>query len=1584
MPKSILSFSTRALLFGLACGVSSTAIGGVTLPNESYVLPTEVYVTIESGGFVFSDTGSGSDAYAKIIMSGNVVGYSPIISDDNRPNWDPDFTYAMSHSIWGGGYTEPIVIEFYDDDTGAVGGADDYFGRYVANFDFGSDPFNFVGSSRTFQLTGGLGGEFTGSIRADSLKVQLQSGQAWNAGERLILRDDRQFGEVSVFSGGTLTLPAGAEVGSGGALNIVTGGTVNANGSVTVSGGRLVDGTGGFNLATNQGLIVSADGEGEFSGDQNYSDGNWLVVESGGDVSVGGKLDVGRFGNGSVTVYGAGSTLTTNTDSGSGSFWGLVGNAGGSFRDGAHVEMGDLWLTAGSGPTSSSSLAVRTGATFEVGNLNLGTSLRGTGTLLVTDAGSVVTQRGVSTLTVGSDLAGSTAVGEITVGSGGRFVTGIGVTMIKKTGNVEVEIDGVFELKGDLVVDDGRFFQKFGSTFNHSASEVLRFRNTAIVRMAGSHDFSHGKIVEVLSGSSLTSINGFDIGHVGTGNVKVDGVGTHVITSLVGGAGSGGDWGAGDGRGDVLLSNGAKWRMDGGGMRLADLNAAAGAIGNVSITSGGEMTLVGDMKLATGLFGQATLNITGAGSLLIQDSGASLEVGSSVAGSVSTARINIDGGRFETGSGAITIGKTGWVNIDGGAFAIKGDIHVAGGTFRFDSGGFNIASGKSMRFSEGGGGEFQSGFNLGNDISLNIESGSSLTFTGGLKVGSPGGQGTILVDGVGSRLNVGTGLVSDSYFGRHDRSGVVVSHQAKLTVDGNVYFADLSIAASISDFDVLSGGSFTVTGDMSLARGSMGKATINVDGVGSYVFQSGHSILTVGGGTQGSISEGTINLSDGGKLTTGSRGAKIEETGLVNIEGGFFKATGKVDVDGGILRQSSGTLLLTAGNDLRFFNGGRGEFNGGQQELRGDQLQILSGSDVSMWRNFNLGGAGVGILAVDGVGSVFTTNASDASISYWGTAKRATAVISNGGRVVMDGGLELSVLGGSSGESSLSIESGGRFSVGNLGLAKGDAGIAGIDVMGAGSLLTQIEGASLIVGSDMVGSTSSAAINLLSGGRLTTGSGGTLINKTGSINIAGGTFDLRGDMEIRGGELTYTSGGFSLEADSTVRITNGGKATINASAALNDGRRIYVSSGGSLSYSGRVDVGNGSDGTLGVGGVGSKFTTNTTGSGDTYWGTNGGFGNVVIDSDAEAVLNSNLFLGDGIAGSRGELRLAYGGILYVNDLALAQTENGQALIEIRNAGSSLVQSGGASLVVGSSITDSVSVAMINLIGGQFVAGEGQTLINKTGTINIQGGRFESLSSITMNEGVINLSGGVLDMNGYHSINSLAGDMNFNFTGGRLEGLNSFGGNLHHEGGVLSVGSAVSDTTLIQGDYEIESGGTLALTFDALTTEENFESLLVEGVANLSGKLEIVFAAGFMVEMGGSYQVLEAESISGAFDAAEIFLNSDASSNPYLAYYTLQDATTVSLFVGSTILGDADHDGDVDDDDLASVRANFGTASAPGAQAGDANHDGVTDLADLFAVRNHFGDSIDTLSSIPEPGSMLLFAVGILFVGRRRA
>ena len=108
-----------------------------------------------------------------------------------------------------------------------------------------------------------------------------------------------------------------------------------------------------------------------------------------------------------------------------------------------------------------------------------------------------------------------------------------------------------------------------------------------------------------------------------------------------------------------------------------------------------------------------------------------------------------------------------------------------------------------------------------------------------------------------------------------------------------------------------------------------------------------------------------------------------------------------------------------------------------------------------------------------------------------------------------------------------------------------------------------------------------------------------------------------------------------------------------------------------------------------------------------------------------------------------------------------------------------------------------------------------------------------------------------------------------------------------------------------------------------------------------------------------------------------------------------DYAAVQLWFGSTVgplpelgdasephSGDANHDGIVSADDYASIQAHFGDTGEIGI-LGDANWDGVVSADDYWAVQQTFPGNIYPGSTVPEPATLSLLAIGGLAMLRRK-
>ena len=373
-----------------------------------------------------------------------------------------------------------------------------------------------------------------------------------------------------------------------------------------------------------------------------------------------------------------------------------------------------------------------------------------------------------------------------------------------------------------------------------------------------------------------------------------------------------------------------------------------------------------DGPLVVGQTGNARFELTGgsttvSGTTTVRDSD-SLIVGGGT--------FNADGDINIENSGSFLVSSSGDLNANG-------DINVDGGTlFVFDVGDRLLNPDRRLTATSSAlVGTISNRLFIELGQTVNIQSGSDWNHTGDIIAGSNFGRGTISVDGDDSTLNVIDTIELTVGGGRGELN---VKNSAQATSNALSLGRNLTANNTDAILNINTGGGLT-TGNVLVGDidGNQGAGTINLDGSGSSLTQTGASVLFLGNiDTVNNEGEHAINVTNGAVLTTGTGQIFISDTGTLTVdETSRFIAIGDITVDGGTfvnlntsIRQD---LLAANGKNLLVTNEGQVETTSNDMFIGdGQTARINSGADWIHTGNLFVGSVnGNGTVTVDGTGS---------------------------------------------------------------------------------------------------------------------------------------------------------------------------------------------------------------------------------------------------------------------------------------------------------------------------------------------------------------------------------------------------------------------------------------------------------------------------------------------------------------------------------------------------------------------------------------------------------------------------------------
>ncbi len=970
--------------------------------------------------------------------------------------------------------------------------------------------------------------------------------------------------------------------------------------SVQVEGGRAYAGASPVHRVSDTLTVGNAAG----------SDGSYSV-RSGGSLSVGNFLTLGRQGTAQMLVVGddtAGAVVSAgvaNLGKDSGSRGELVvAGSGGSFTSRALI-VGD----AGTGL-----LEIGYGASVTVnGGVSIGAGAGGNGDVRFSTGGGSFTSDG---LEVGREGTGSLSISEGTVSSGqvsiGVFTGGRGTVDVssggtllgsylsvgaKGTGALSVAGAGAVAINNSMFVGQGGGGSGQVTVGAGSLSAAQIYLGGDPLAAGGSGTLTVNPGGNVASGSTLKIWSGGRLNLAGgTLTTSVfDNAGTFNFTD-----------------GLLQVSNGS---FSTAGSTFSLSGATAGdtptlALDNSSAASG---------TINVGLRNQGHLRLTSGATL--SDTSGFIGRGSSAAG---TATVDGTGSHWSNssslfvgnlGNGGLTISNGGQVTSANGyvasGTAASGNVAVTGAGSLWDN---------SSTLYVGHGGSAT--LNLSDAAQMNSRSafvGNQSTGVGSITLDNArwDNSGTLYLGYNGNAslqaLNGGVVTGSTTYLGRFAGSSGALNVSgagSQVAVGNNLYIgyegdgtARIDNGGSVDASDAFLAHKPGATADVSLSGG-----TLNASGG-----------LSVGGGSSSAGGTATLAVNDGATATVGGR-LKIWNGGTLNLAGGTV--TTRVFDNGGVFNFSNGLLQVsngsfnTPGSTLIVDGAASGDtptlsLDNSTASLTGTayvgfdrqaNLNLRNGATLNSASGFvALSNGATGTVSVDGAGSSWSMSGN----LFVGRSGNGTLNILNGGGVSATE-TTLGRLAGSTGTLTLS-GAGSNLNTGNLSVGREGFGSFTID---GGNLSTDVvslghdagawgelsvysgtlnSGTDLYIGGSAAGTGGTGRLTL-SGGDATVG-GLTKLYTDGRLVIDGGTlttgsFDSGGGtVKLYNGLLAVNNGSFNA---GSLQLNPRGGNTLAATLAL----RGATGTASDLTLFGlsNVDITNGAGLTSGFASIGQVAT----------------------------------------------------------------------------------------------------------------------------------------------------------------------------------------------------------------------------------------------------------------------------------------------------------------------------------------------------------------------------------------------------------
>jgi T5SS/PEP-CTERM-associated repeat protein len=930
-------------------------------------------------------------------------------------------------------------------------------------------------------------------------------------------------GSHLAITNGASGLQLGAQAGSSGVLTLSNGASAGVQGEITdgIHGSGSIVITNGSTLA----VASSASDIAAFVEAGSGVSSDIVVSDPGSEWTMSGGLAL--LGNSTLEVLNGGAVYSTSPTN-PGSFVLGVGNS--------------LDSTSNVGVVLVSGLSGSAASVINVGTGAIAVGLDAIGTMTVAQGGQVFA-RGQ---TVGSSFYNAMVLGDAASGSGSLIVTDAG-SRVDLTGQLEIGRSGT----GAVTVQNG------GTLMTGHAGDS---QGVFVAAEAG----SHGSLL--LTGARSSAVNGgqFVVGYSGVGTALIVDR-AHLITARNPSVGfamalAGATGGSGTvvvaGAGSELKANGAicvgqfgtgaMYVQQGGRVFAAGKtlgpnrfdnalvvgDAAAAGVGTLTITNPhSEVDVAGQIEV--GRYGSGSAAVENGGTLISGNAdGTQGVVLGAFAGSNGSLLVTGAGstltntGQFhvgDSGSGTLTILDGGQVTTTrdpavGGALSIA---HGAGGS------GIVLVSGAGSEL-QANGDVFVGEYNYGK---LMVQAGATVTVTDSISTGdddvTAAATGVIAVDGAGSVLDAGGSLYLGEDFGIGQSWRLRAINRGRVDIQGSGHM--LTGAEMVVDAT----GRIDIGGTASVAGGVI-------------QIQAGASLEGAGTVVGALVNDGLVSADNGGDLVlegSESGGDYAVSNGGTLDFAGSVAATGFIHLAFDSTAASSGTVLLGIGASSVSASAGFGRIDtrAGQSAIvfvAAGNVVDANGTDTVIGSSGaeTVNASGPRALVYSAAGNVVDAGGADTIVAGSGAE---TVNVSGAGALVFAGNADLSV--GSLGTASTIV--GGSQGLTLFGAAGGGAifGGAGVNQLTTGTGPTTLVGGH---GGDELTASNAAQDLLVAGG------GNETLNAaqaTGDVTMFAGA----GSDSLQGG------------AGTSLMIAGSGAATLTGGTGTNQFAFIDGSAGGS-------------------------------------------------------------------------------------------------------------------------------------------------------------------------------------------------------------------------------------------------------------------------------------------------------------------------------------------------------------------------------------------------------------------------------------